>query len=93
MPESFESVVVVGSPLGLHSRPAAEIVRLASSYHADLTLSREDRSGSCADCRSILALLVLAATQGTRLVLRGTGEEAGKAVKAVAEYFAGNFNE
>lgn len=92
MPE-VEETVVVGSPLGLHGRPAAEIVRLASPFRAELSLSREDGSGNRADCRSILAMLVLAATCGTRLVLRGVGEDAETAVKTVAAYFAGNFNE
>ena len=92
MPEVVENVIV-GSPLGLHGRPAAEIVRLTSPFRAELSLTREDGSGSRADCRSILAMLVLAATCGTRLVLHGTGEDAEAAVKAVAAYFARNFNE
>ena len=92
MPEVVETVTV-GSPLGLHSRPAAEIVRMASAFRAELSLAREDGSGSRADCRSILALLMMAAACGTRLVLRGVGEDAEAAVKAVAAYFATNFNE
>jgi len=93
MSEVVETVVVVGSPLGLHGRPAAEIVRLASPFRAELTLAREDGSDGSADCRSILAMLVLAAARGTRLILRGTGEDAAEAVRTVAAYFAENFNE
>ena len=92
MSEVVETVVV-GSPLGLHGRPAAEIVRLASPFRAELTLAREDDSDKRADCRSILAMLVLAAANGTRLILRGTGEDAEAAVGAIAAYFAKNFNE
>jgi len=60
--------VTVKSPLGLHGRPAAHIVKLASNYNADVTVRNLD-SGEVGDCSSILSLLVLAANHGTRLLL------------------------
>ena len=84
--------VTVTSPLGLHGRPAAHIVQLASEYKSELTL-RNAASGEVGDCRSILSMLVLAASQGTRLILRGVGEDSAAALSEIAAYFAAGFNE
>ncbi len=84
--------VVVKSPLGLHGRPAAQIVKMASAYRCGLTLEKVD-SGEIGDCRSILSLLVLAAPRGTRLILRGSGEDADAAISEIAAYFDAGFNE
>lgn len=84
--------VTVKSPLGLHGRPAAHIVKLASGYHSELTL-KNLASGEVGDCRSILSLLVLAASQGTRLILSGVGDDSAAALAEIAAYFAAGFNE
>ena len=67
--------VTVKSPLGLHGRPAAHIVKLASEYRAAVTLKNLS-SGEVGDCRSILSLLVLAASQGTKMLLCAVGDDA-----------------
>lgn len=84
--------VTVKSPLGLHGRPAAHIVKLASNYNADVTVRNLD-SGEVGDCSSILSLLVLAANHGTRLLLSATGADAAAALNAIADFFASGFNE
>ena len=84
--------VTVKSPLGLHGRPAAHIVKLASGYRSELTL-KNLASGEVGDCRSILSLLVLAASQGTRLILSGVGDDSAAALAEIAAYFAAGFNE
>ena len=84
--------VTVKSPLGLHGRPAAHIVKLASGYNSELTL-KNLASGEVGDCRSILSLLVLAASQGTRMILRGVGDDSPAALEEIAAYFAAGFNE
>ncbi|MBQ6353305.1 MAG: HPr family phosphocarrier protein [Lentisphaeria bacterium] len=84
--------VTVTSPLGLHGRPAAHIVKLASAYHSVVTV-KNLASGEVGDCRSILSLLVLAASQGTRLLLSAVGDDAAAALAEIAAYFAAGFNE
>ena len=84
--------VTVKSPLGLHGRPAAHIVKLASAYDADVKIQNME-SGEVGDCSSILSLLVLAANQGTRLLLSATGVDAAAALSAIADFFAAGFNE
>ena len=87
-----EVEVPVKSPLGLHGRPAAQIVKRASAYHADVTV-RNMESGEVGNCASILSLLVLAANQGTHLLLSATGADAAAALSAIADFFAAGFNE
>jgi len=84
--------VTVKSPLGLHGRPAAQIVKMASAYNADLKLKNPE-SGEVGDCRSILSLLVLAATEGAHLILSGVGDDAEPALAEISRYFASGFNE
>ena len=84
--------VTVKSPLGLHGRPAAHIVKMASDHHCQVTLTNME-SGECGDCGSILSLLVLAATQGTRMLLHAVGDEAPAATEEISAYFADGFNE
>ncbi len=85
--------VTVSNRLGLHGRPAAVLVKMASRYHAAIELSRPEDPDNPADCRSILSLLVLAAAQGTKLLLSADGEDAPQAVDEISEFFAENFQE
>ncbi len=85
--------VTVCSPMGLHGRPASLLVQQASKYRSKISLCRPEDPENPADCRSILSLLVLAATQGTKLILSAEGEDAPQAIAALSELFAQNFNE
>ena len=84
--------VIVKSPLGLHGRPAAHIVKLASTHHSRITLTNL-ASGESGDCGSILSLLVLAASQGTRMQLHAVGDDAAAATEEISAYFSAGFNE
>ena len=91
--EECVRTVKIGNTMGLHARPAAQIVHLANRFKAVLKLRRSDGSGNEADCRSVLAMLMLAACKGTELVLRGSGDDAAEAVEALGGYFDRNFDE
>ena len=84
--------VTIGNEQGLHARPAAQLVRIAGNFKSSLKLRRPDASGE-ADCKSVLALLMLAAAKGTKLEVAASGEDAPDAVQAVVDYFNANFNE
>lgn len=84
--------VKVGSPMGLHARPAAQLVHIANRFKSDLKLRRTDGRTE-ADCRSVLALLMLAAVKDTELELSACGEDASVALDAMADYFNRNFDE
>ena len=85
--------VVVTSELGLHARPAAKVVHIASGFQSELKLRRIDARSGEADCRSGLAMLMLAACKGTELELSACGADASAALEAVASYFNRSFDE
>ena len=79
---THEGEFTVRNELGLHARPAGQFVVLAGQFKAEITVCR---GSDCVDGRSILSLLSLAASCGTRLVVRGVGADAEKAVNALGE--------
>ncbi|MDQ2937629.1 MAG: HPr family phosphocarrier protein [Acidobacteriota bacterium] len=87
-----ERTLLVKAPLGLHARAAAKLVRVASGFHSEVLLRREDGSAT-ADAKSILSVLMLAASRGTELqaIAEGIDEEA--AMNAIANLFADGFGE
>lgn len=89
---TISKTLTVGSPMGLHARPAAQVVHIAGRFQSDLKLCRTDRHGE-ADCRSVLAMLMLAAGKDTVLELRATGSDAAEAAEALEAYFQRNFDE
>ena len=75
---------------GLHARAAAKLVKLASSFDAEL---RVVKNGSVVSGRSIMGLMMLAAGPGTAIEIRAHGRDAEAAVNAVYELVASGFGE
>lgn len=89
----IEEELTIVDRQGLHARPAAGIVGIASRFDAVLTLRRADGEAETADCRSILSLLMLAAPCGSRLILHAEGREAEAAAGELRKFFAEGFGE
>ena len=92
----FEREITVDNSMGLHARPAAQLVRIASGFDASMSVEKlggEDEESGEADCRSVLSLLMLAAGKGTRLLLRVSGPQAEEAFHAAIEFFESKFGE
>lgn len=87
-----EANIRVENRLGLHARAAAKLVRMVGLYDANVRLERADRSAS-ADAKSILSLLMLAASRGTMLRLIADGTDEQQALGAVRRLFAEGFGE
>lgn len=87
-----EQQLRVTGRLGLHARAAASLVRVASHFKSSLTLKRLDGDVE-ADAKSILSILMLAASRGTdlKLVSRGPDEEA--ALQAIVDLFSRGFDD
>jgi phosphotransferase system HPr (HPr) family protein len=87
MPTSCEVERVVPLPPGidLHARPAAELVRTAVGFTADIAVAVDGRK---ADAKSLLAVLALGATAGASLRLTATGRDAAVAVDALGDCVA-----
>ena len=84
--------VLVENRLGLHARAAAKLVRLASCFSSEVHLSREDANQQI-DSKSILGILMLAASQGTRLVISIEGKDEAEAGEAIRRLFESKFGE
>ncbi|QJA06124.1 HPr family phosphocarrier protein [Thermosulfurimonas marina] len=78
----IEAEVEVKGPLGLHARPAARLAQALKSLRAEVYLSRGNHR---VNARSILDVLTLVASTGTRLRVIAEGEEAEEAVKTLKE--------
>jgi phosphocarrier protein HPr len=87
MPE--RSVQVINKN-GIHARPAAEIVKLAAKYKADITVTRDDLE---VNGKSIMGVMMLAAECGATVQLRAEGPDADEALDALAHLIAGKFGE
>jgi phosphocarrier protein len=73
--KSVSAQVTIGNKLGLHARPAMLFVERASGFSADVTVRRMDAS-ECVDGKSIMQMMMLAATQGTTIEITATGQDA-----------------
>ena len=75
---------------GLHARASAKFVKLAATFDAEVTVSKD---GATVDARSIMGLMMLAAGPGCCIAIRAEGKEAQAAVDALAELVANRFEE
>ncbi|HEY6331432.1 MAG TPA: HPr family phosphocarrier protein [Blastocatellia bacterium] len=87
-----ERRVMITNRLGLHARAAARLVRRATQFTSSVELVRED-TGQAADGKSILAVLLLAASRDTGLIIRATGDDEGRAADMLVELVEAKFGE
>jgi phosphotransferase system HPr (HPr) family protein len=88
----LEKRIVIVNRLGLHARAAARLVRTASVYRSNVRLERVDGS-ALADAKSILSVLLLAASRGTELRLTTEGADEAEALSAVCNLIEAGFGE
>lgn len=82
--------VVVPNTQGLHARPADMLARTATGFQADVWFVKD---GDRFDAKSILSIMTMGASQGTRIDIVARGDDAIEAVSAVAECFERGFDE
>ena len=82
--------VEIINPLGLHARPAAQLVKLASQYQSEITVARD---GMPINAKSIMGVMMLAAEQGATINISAAGPDAEAAVDALAGLVARGFGE
>lgn len=76
-----ERAVRVENRLGIHARPAAEVVKVATRFAAEIRLGKD---GTWVNAKSIMGVMTLAAERGSTLVVRAEGPDAEAAVDALA---------
>jgi phosphocarrier protein len=87
MPEREAKIV---NKLGIHARPAAEIVKAAGKFKSNITIVRDDLE---VNAKSIMGVMMLAAECGATITLRATGEDADSALDALCAVIANKFGE
>jgi phosphocarrier protein len=86
----IEKDLPITNRLGLHARPAAMFVRVASRYRSEIWVSKE---GEEVNGKSIMGLMMLAAGQGSKLHVRCDGPDADKVMEELEALVKAGFNE
>jgi phosphocarrier protein len=87
MPEREVRII---NKLGIHARPAAEIVKTAGKFKSNVTIVRDDLE---VNAKSIMGVMMLAAEHGATIQLRAIGDDAEAALDALATVIANKFGE
>ena len=76
--------------LGLHARASAKLTQVAGQFQSDVWVSRNGRR---VNAKSIMGVMMLAAAQGSKIVLETSGPDEAEAMQAVAQLIAARFDE
>lgn len=85
-----ERQVQIVNRLGLHARAAAKLVHAANQFDSRVWLVKDEEE---VDAKSILGILLLAAAQGSRVVVRCHGDDEEQALRAVTDLIEAGFEE
>jgi phosphocarrier protein HPr len=85
--------IFVSNKLGLHARPAMQFVDLANQFTSNVTVFKGGEEPAEADGKSVMQMIILAATEGTPLKIVADGEDAEDAVAKLVELFETKFGE
>ena len=86
----IERTVTIVNNAGLHTRPAATIVKLAAKYKCEFYISKD---GLNINGKSIIGVMTLAAEMGSELVLNFDGPDEQQAAEEIIDYFKRGFDE
>jgi phosphocarrier protein len=85
------ATVTIKNSLGLHLRPASQLVKLASQFDdCEISLSKD---GQTINAKSIMGVIMLAAEQGSELLIEAIGQGSDGAVEALFGMIDGGFGE
>ncbi|MEJ2503018.1 MAG: HPr family phosphocarrier protein [Gemmatimonadota bacterium] len=90
MSGACEGTVVIQNKFGLHARPAAEFVKTAHGFEAEVWVRKEDLE---VNGKSIMGMMMLAAEHGSEIVIRAAGSDAERAVETLVALVNGRFGE
>jgi phosphocarrier protein len=86
----IEREVTIVNRSGLHTRPAATLVKAASRFKSEFSIVKDD---FVINGKSIIGVMTLAAEQGSTLLLRFEGEDEQEAATAIVDLFQRGFDE
>jgi phosphocarrier protein len=82
--------VIVLNHMGLHTRPAKDIVKLAGSFQSVITFQKESKTANAA---SFISVLSLGAPKGTEIQVNADGEDENQALQSIVDLFSNKFGE
>jgi len=85
-----EATITITNPLGLHARPAMALVETASGYNSSVKIRKGTQE---VDGKSIMQVMMLAATQGTELHLIAEGDDADAVIERLITLCAADFDD
>ncbi len=85
-----ERIVTIRNKTGLHMRPAGEMVRIASRFASDISITKDDLN---VNGKSIIGVISLAAEPGCSIKIQADGTDAQEAVNALVKMVENNFGE
>ncbi len=85
-----ERTVRISNKYGLHARPAAEFVKLAGRFGANIWVRKDEVE---VNGKSIMGVMMLAAEHGADITIRASGDDAGEAVDALVDLVERGFGE
>lgn len=86
----IEKKIQIINKAGLHTRPAATIVKMAAKYKCEFFISKD---GLNINGKSIIGVMTLAAEMGSELLLTFDGEDEKEAAAEISDYFNRGFDE
>lgn len=86
----IEKNILVSNTKGLHARAATKLAKLAMQFSATLSI---EANGKKADCKSVMSILLLAASTGTLVTICADGSDEQAALTAIEALFADKFEE
>ncbi len=86
----IEQAITVSNRLGLHARAAAKLVQALQDFDCNVWLIHGSKE---VNAKSIMGVMMLAAGQGTELLLRADGPQADQAVVSATDLFTRKFDE
>ncbi|HEV8600295.1 MAG TPA: HPr family phosphocarrier protein [Gemmatimonadales bacterium] len=86
----IEQTATIVNPLGLHARPAAQLVRLANTFGSEIQLVKD---GVPVNGKSIMGVMILAAECGSTVTVRAEGADEEAAVAALVDLLRSGFGE
>lgn len=85
-----ERTLEIVNSLGMHARPAAQLVRLAARFQSEVEIAKD---GMAINGKSIMGVMMLAAGLGVALKLRTEGPDEAAAMAALVDLFERKFDE
>jgi phosphocarrier protein HPr len=86
----LEKTFTIVNALGLHARPAAQLVQASNKFKSEIHLAKD---GTTVNAKSIMGVLTLAAGKGSQLTVSCEGPDAESALAQLASMIEGGFGE